>query len=163
MIGTLLTIGAGIIAGIITWVIAEKRIAIENITHERAKWRGQVRKISSRINKAIILNADTGSFNILRCEFALLINPYKDTEKNPYFNEDEAILKCISAAEEGKEESHATEFTIRVSLLLKHDWDRAKFEALALWDKFYFQRCKEPRRLRYEEYLKMKKSNALWY
>ena len=151
MIETVLTstVVASLVAAFISVVTSERRIAIENVTQERAKWRDRIRETSARAHKAIISNAKTEEFSTLRCEFALLLNPFDSN--------DQAILKNISPGVTDAE-AHAFDFIMRVSLLLKHDWERAKFEALPFWRKFCCQRRKEPLRVSYEEYLSMSKA-----
>jgi hypothetical protein len=57
---------------------------------------------------------------------------------------DEEILQILAAGDNAR----ADEFTIRIALLLKHDWERAKFEA-NLWRRL---RQKTPQRVAFKDY-----------
>ena len=60
-----------------------------------------------------------------RAEFVALLNP-NDTE-------DREIIGCIKLPDEGQEIECADEFSERIALLLKHDWERAKLEPGSLF------------------------------
>lgn len=97
-----------------------RNVKVENITRERAKWRDKVRDKALDVHKA----TNTGNeawLSELHLEFSLILNPLDD--------EDRTILDLIRQLKNGPDELHLTEFADRVSLLLKHDWDRAKWEA----------------------------------
>jgi hypothetical protein len=122
MIGTLLTssvIAAIVAAAVAVWT-TQKRISIENITQDRRAWREKIRKKALMVHDALIAR-DEQVLNRLRSEFRALLNP-----RDPDDNE---IISCIKPPNEKKEFEHADEFAERVSLLLKHDWERVKLEA----------------------------------
>jgi hypothetical protein len=122
MIGTLLTssvIAAIVAAAVAVWT-TQKRISIENITQDRRAWREKIREKALMVHDALIAR-DEQVLNRLRSEFRALLNP-----RDPDDNE---IISCIEPPSEGKEFEHADEFAERVSLLLKHDWERVKLEA----------------------------------
>jgi hypothetical protein len=122
MIGTLLTssvIAAIVAAAVAVWT-TQKRISIENITQDRRAWREKIREKALMVHDALIAR-DEQVLNRLRFEFRALLNP-----RDPDDNE---IISCIKPPNEGKEFEHADEFAERVSLLLKHDWERVKLEA----------------------------------
>jgi hypothetical protein len=122
MIGTLLTssvIAAIVAAAVAVWT-TQKRISIENITQDRRAWREKIREKALMVHDALIAR-DEQVLNRLRSEFRALLNP-----RDPDDNE---IISCIRPPNEGKEFEHADEFAERVSLLLKHDWERVKLEA----------------------------------
>jgi hypothetical protein len=122
MIGTLLTssvIAAIVAAAVAVWT-TQKRISIENITQDRRAWREKIREKALMVHDALIAR-DEQVLNRLRSEFRALLNP-----RDPDDNE---IISCIRPLNEGKEFEHADEFAERVSLLLKHDWERVKLEA----------------------------------
>jgi hypothetical protein len=72
----------------------------------------------------------------LRAEFLFLLNPHDVM--------DEAILRLIAL--DGR--TKAEEFSERVRLLLKHDWERAKRES-SLWRSL---REREPRHVTFEDF-----------
>jgi hypothetical protein len=122
MIGTLLT--SSVIAAIVAAAVAiwttQKRISIENITQDRRAWREKVRDKALAVHDALITK-DEQALNRLKCEFRTILNPGDPDDKD--------IISCISLPDDGKEMDCADEFAQRVSLLLKHDWDRVKLEA----------------------------------
>lgn len=130
---------AGLVAGLVTLRTSERKIAIENITKQREVWRDKVRNKSLDVTNAIE-NKSRSKLCGLYTEFSHLLNP-EDTE-------DLAILNLLWSFKSGKtEEELHLEFIERVSLLLKHDWERAKREAKP-W--FFF--TKEPERANYNDY-----------
>jgi hypothetical protein len=132
---------AAVVSGIISILLLERRIEIKNITQERTKWREKVRDVSKRIHHAII-SRNTTQLSALRSEFQLLVDPtcLRDRE----------ILESISMAHDGQEEQRATEFTEHVSLMLKYDWERTKFEAYPFWAKWFKKYPKRKTLLEYE-------------
>lgn len=140
-IATVLSSGvvAGLIAGLVTLRISERKIAIENITKQREVWRDKVRTKSLDVTNGIE-NKALSKLCGLYTEFSHLLNP-EDTE-------DLAILSLLWGFKSGKfEDASHVEFIERVSLLLKHDWERAKREA-----KPWFFLTKEPERMKYDNF-----------
>ena len=108
----LLTFIAGLIAAYVAFWNAEQKIAIDNITKERAKWRDKIREVALEIYKAI-MESDKEKLSELKNKFRLLLNPV-DTEDNN-------IINLICVKDESKKEEQADEFSFCVSHLLKHD------------------------------------------
>ena len=131
----------GIVAGFGSWWIGRKRILMENVTQERSKWRENIRKKALFVHDAI-MDSDGDNLLKLQCEFRALLNPCD--------NEDLGIVKSITLCDTGgskeNQENHAKEFSMRISYLLKHDWERAKREAsFFTWGCFRYtkvKRCK---------------------
>lgn len=128
---------AALVAGLVTLRSSERKIQIENITQERAKWREKI-----RVNALLVLQAaaarDDPKLAELKLVFALLLNPHDA--------EDRAILTSISNLQNVQDpERRLPEFSGRVSFLLKHDWERAKHEA-----KPWFIRSSPPARPEYK-------------
>ena len=121
-----------------------RNIKVENVTKERAKWRDKVRKQSLAIRQAAILG-DAGALADHQLIFKLILNPLD--------KEDRAILSLIQELGLKADERKLTEFGDRIALLLKHDWQRAKWEAE---DKGFFASEMdgepEPRRVTYEQF-----------
>ena len=68
---------------------------------------------------------------------------------NPFDREDQAlVIAARILSDPVKLDDHTREFGVRMTLLLKHDWDRAKREAQP-----WFFRGNEPRRVPYCEHL----------
>lgn len=130
----LLTFVAGILAAYVAFWNSERKIAIDNITKERAKWRDKIREISLDVYKAII-SGNKECLTELQSRFRLLLNPEDE--------EDNRILQLISIKDEQERSEQAEMFSIRVSYLLKHDWERAKLESKPLFMRLRFLHDKE--------------------
>ena len=123
--GLVALIGAvgGVVGALLTWLVGQHRILAENVTAERAKWREKLRQKAVTVHHALMYGsvAERG-LPRLRLEFSLMLNP------NDAF--DNAILSCIDVVQSGQcRKFRAADFESRLSLLLKHDWERAKLEA----------------------------------
>ncbi|GEM_PF-3057934 len=129
----ILTFISGLIVAYVTFWNAERKISIENITKERAKWRDKVRELALEIHKAIVAG-DKPKLSELKNQFRLHLNP---TDK-----EDMNILKLVDANTDDKE-TQADQFATCVSFLLKHDWERAKLESKPLFKRLKFLHSKE--------------------
>jgi len=124
---------AGLVAGLVTLRSSERKIQIENITQERAKWREKIRENARLVHQAA-MDANHKLVAESRLAFQLLLNPFDA--------EDVAIVESIAAIIEAPDPKPGlTEFAGRVAYLLKHDWERAKAEA-----KPWFYRGKPPAR-----------------
>jgi hypothetical protein len=135
---TLLTsaVIAAIVSGVVALLTSERRIAAENVIQERMKWRDKVRELASEVRRAFIGQDNTARLAELRAQFSLHLNPHD--------RRDQQILSLVAPDNADR----IDEFTERVALLLKHDWERAKYEASLcrrLW-----QKC--PERLAFEDY-----------
>lgn len=133
----------GLVAGFVALRKSERKIQIENVTQERAKWREKIRIKSLEVQQAAVAgNAE--KLSELHLEFAHNLNPFHQ--------QDNDILAVIVALKNRDTlDIKLPEFTDRVALLLKHDWERAKHEA-----KPWFFRCCPPKRTSYEELRKIK-------
>ena len=134
-------LGSAVIAAIISaWVariISERNIYIDNITKERAIWRESIRRIASDYP-----NAEDKEKIKLKIELASRLNPYDP--------EDLQLLECLRNVTA----DYTQELTIRTSLLLKHDWERAKNEAKSI-----VHRIMNPvTRITFKEYMKLYKA-----
>jgi len=123
---------ATIVTAYATRAHTERTIYADNITKERAKWRERIRKIISRYPDASEIEK-----SILRRELFTRINPLHAED-----------LRLIEALKNPKSSNDA-EITIRASLLLKHDWERAKEEAKPIWSR----RIRPLHRVTFEEYM----------
>lgn len=120
---------SALVGGFVSLRVSERKIQIENITQERAKWREQIRVNALKVHQSASRAPTSGgktSLAELRLVFELLLNPLDP--------EDIDILKCIEGLSECEEpEKRLPEFSKRVAYLLKHDWERAKREAKPWW------------------------------
>lgn len=100
---------------------SERKILVENITQERAKWREKIRTKAIEVHKAAV-KGDQVWLAELKLTFA--------TSLHPYDPEDNLILDVIEQLKDEKDrQAKLEELSDRISLLLKHDWQRAKQEA----------------------------------
>ncbi len=118
---SLITLLGVVVTAFVTWLIAQRRLMGEHVTAERTKWRDRIREKASNVHDAIMSgNADDALR--LRSEFRALLNP---------FDPDDREILCRIDAEGCNDcrKHRALEFGRSISLLLKHDWERAKLEA----------------------------------
>ncbi len=108
------------ITALVTWSIAQRRIAAQHVIAERARWREEIRVKAAEAHDAI-LRRDAATVNRLKIEFSALLNPFDRRDRELL-----AGIKVEGSHEDGQE--HACKFAQMISLLLKHDWDRAKLE-----------------------------------
>lgn len=120
---------SALVSGFVSLRASERKIQIENITQERAKWREKIRLNAEKVHQAAgIKSAEDRKIPLseLRLVFELLLNP-----TDP---EDVAIIRCIEGLSNCTEpDKRLPEFSRRVAYLLKHDWERAKKEAKPWW------------------------------
>lgn len=129
---------AGLVAGLVALRSGERKIQIENVTQERAKWRSKIRDLSLAVHQATT-SRNSGRLGELVLEFSLILNPIDE--------EDKAIPDLIYRLADSHDTSELLlELRERISLLLKHDWERAKHESHS-----WFHR-NEPQRLKYSDY-----------
>jgi len=131
-------IGSGvfsvIVSALVSKAVAERRIYVENITRERAKWRERIRRVIQEYPIA------TDSQKIkLEMEFVSRLNPYD--------SEDLKLLESLKNTDNNNRE----ELAIRAALLLKHDWERAKNEAKS----FFTRRINPTKRLSFDKYMEL--------
>jgi hypothetical protein len=112
---------AGVVAGYFAFQSPERKIQIEYIAQERAKWRKKIRANALLVQQAAV-GHDPIKLDELHLTFRLLLNPHDE--------EDQLILLTIGNLKNaGNYKAGLVEFSSRIALLLKHDWDRAKHEA----------------------------------
>lgn len=130
---------AGLVAGLVTISTTERKIAIENITQQRQLWRHNVREKCIETVKAF-KNSDSLRIAELYIEFQLILNPLDVNDKS--------ILDTLWDMQSKYDDSKlVVELAEKLSLLLKHDWERAKLEARPIW----FRRS-EPERISYVDF-----------
>lgn len=131
--------GWGFISALLAWLVAQRKVFTENVTRERAEWRKDIRKKSKDVCDVMLREEqkDTrqGDLFKLQNEFRALLNPID--------GDDQDILQSIRLPDSGNESEHARSFMKRISLLLKHDWQRSIDEAkLLLFWRSRFRRRK---------------------
>jgi hypothetical protein len=135
LILTSAVIGA-VFSALFSLLNSERQIAAQNVIQERKDWRDKIRLLASKIHEALVSEAQATKLNALRARLSLLINPHDPM--------DAEILQIIAPGNGAR----ADEFTQRIALLLKHDWERAKYEA-SFWR---WLRQRTPKRVAYKDY-----------
>lgn len=107
----------------------ERSIQIEHVTRERTRWRDQIRALTNETVK-ILSDAKSENFtrDTLSCRSRLVI------ALNPNDPFDTELIEYLDKLIE-KKESNINGFTLRISLLLKHDWERVKNECTPIYKK----------------------------
>lgn len=141
-IETVLTSGvvAALVSGLVSLRNSERKLVIENITQERTKWREKIREKNLQIHEAH-QSKESGKIEAAGAELRLLLNPMDPLDRD--ILSEIAILKNSESTPQDMER-----FSIKLSLLLKHDWERAKQETK---DAFY-KKHKTVKRVAYDEY-----------
>ena len=118
---SLITLLGVVVTAFVTWLIAQRRLMGEHVTAERTKWRDRIRERALQVYDAIV-SGNTDDASKLQNEFRALLNPFDQN--------DQEILRRIDAkgCDDCRKE-RARDFGRSISLLLKHDWERAKLEA----------------------------------
>ena len=138
-----IAVSSAAITALVMWLIAQRRIEVENVTAERAKWREMVRTRALKVHDAI-LRGNEADLRRLKNEFRALLNPFD--------SDDQEILDSMALDGSRKERQARTDaFAERISLLLKHDWERAKLEAGFLPCRWFLDARRRPWDLRHVE------------
>jgi len=128
-----IVLGSSVFAALITSFFTrkshEETIALKYITEERAKWREKIRESMIELNVAVnspLLNGErTSKTRKASTYLKLSLNP------DPEDKLDCEILKSIDEICMKPNYDKFSALEKKVSLLLKHDWERAKNEARA--------------------------------
>lgn len=133
------TVVAALVVALVSFRTNERKLHVENVTQERAKWRSAMRDLTDAIIKAARAK-DCQRVTLYCVQLTLIVNPFDA--------EDKALTQAaeqLATAED--KDALVREFTDRMALLLKHDWEHAKREARP-----WFFRGKVPRRVPYSEF-----------
>lgn len=133
---------AALVSSVISYNSNERKLQIENVTQERAKWRVKVRELAIALHDAKCSND--------KYKLGQLVTQFQ-TNLNPFHDEDKAIIKAIySLSTNTDNDLLFQEVVMRLSLLLKYEWEKAKYESLP----WYLKRLRsEKERTTYEQYL----------
>jgi hypothetical protein len=114
------TVVSGVVAALVSLRSTATTVRVENITKERQKWREKVRELALCVHKAAT-SSTWKDVEELRLQFSLILNPLDA--------EDRRIVAIIGdLAHTPHLDATLLELRDRVSLLLKHDWERVKLE-----------------------------------
>lgn len=145
--GLSIAVLGGWVASLIAFRKDERSVQLNQITEERKKWRESMRKLSAEISALYIENKATPSPSkvaSLRATLATSMNP-KDVEN------DGAILSHYDRLFFANSDDLSM-FNHRIALLLKHDWERVKWECMPLYLKPLFRFTKKQRAWRSKNY-----------
>lgn len=145
--GVSLTAVGGWFASFIAFRKDERGVQLEQVTKERTKWRKSMRKLCEEVAIAHVENrtsAIPAKVASLRACLATSINPKDKTH-------DGAILVHYDRLFSGETDDMEV-FAHRIALLLKHDWERVKWECTPLYIKPFKRFSKKQREWRQENY-----------
>ena len=138
IIQSLISLVAVVATAFVTWSIAQRRLMGEHVTAERTKWRQKIRECASEAHDAI-MSGKICDASKLQNEFRVLLNPFDPDDR-------EILCRIDAQGSDACRENRARELGRLISLLLKHDWERAKLEA----GFFAFRWFVEPKRVSLE-------------
>lgn len=153
--GISLTAAAGWFASFLAFRKDERAVQFEQVTKERTKWRDNMRDLCEEIAIAHVENrasANPAKVASLRARLATSINP-KDKIH------DGAILDHYDRLFSG-ETDDLEMFAHCIALLLKHDWERVKWECTPLYIKPFKRFSKKQREWRQENYRQVELTSA---
>ena len=137
---------AALVAGLVALRTNARNIKVANVISERAKWRDKIRDLALQTHRAMFEYKDK-ELSELHSQLTLNLNP-----GDP---EDRSILKLVGGLPEQKCVSTILdEFTNRLALLLKHDWERAKWESTSIWGRIASRQLRCPKRITFSEFTK---------
>lgn len=137
-----------LIANFVATLNLGSKLESKNITEERKVWRDNIRKQALWVHDAIETK-NVKNLKRLKSEFTALLNPTHDDDLELI----DCIECCIKAITRCNDNSfdpteYQDAFSFRISLLLKHDWERVKHE-VSLFSRF---RYSEPNRISYKDW-----------
>jgi len=144
--GVSLAVIGGWIASLLAFRKDERAVQLEQITKERAKWRDSMRELSEEIAAVLaeeIGTRDTIKVASMRARLATSISP-----KDSFDREILAHYDDLFSGESGDLKL----FVRRISLLLKHDWERVKWECMPLYLKPFLRYTPKQREWRGKYY-----------
>jgi len=141
---------AGWLASFLALRKDEKSVQITQITQERTKWRTAIRELTQNIIIAFSGENEPSIEQKARLRAALA------TSLNPKSKWDNQILSEYGSLVHGGD---MVRFTLAISLLLKHDWERVKWECMPVYKKPFNYLKKENRAWRREDFRALPEAN----
>jgi hypothetical protein len=133
----------------------ERSVQIEQVTKERTKWRDNIRKLTEEIVVIYITQNEKKTPDKVascRCKLATALNPKDD--------HDNEILSHFDDLFAGKA-NNIDLFTRRIALLLKHDWERVKWDCTPIYIKPFIRCCSKQNEWRSNDYRKVEDNPAV--
>lgn len=138
------TVVVGWLASFIALRKDERSIQITQITEERTKWRSSIRDLTQSIVSSFSETQAPSNESKSRNRAALV------TSLNPKCKHDKQILIEYDKLEHNGD---LKRFTHAIALLLKHDWERVKWEATPIYLKpLYYCFISKSRKWKKDEY-----------
>ena len=128
-----IVLGSSVFAALVTAFFTrkshEETVALKYITEERAKWREKIKETMTALNEAV----NSPQLNGERLTKTRKASTYLKLSLNPdpKHKLDNEILECIKKLCDAPSYERFSTLEEKVSILLKHDWERAKREAHA--------------------------------
>ncbi|MCL7419984.1 MAG: hypothetical protein M8364_03675 [Methylobacter sp.] len=138
--GISLTALAGWFGSFIAFRKDERAVYIKQITEERTKWRSEMRNLTQDVVELYSNESETP-----KAEKIQRLRAKLQTSTNPKCKYDKKILEVYDQL---KHKANCEEFTKLMSLLLKHDWERVKWECMPLYLKLILRYTKKQREWR---------------
>jgi hypothetical protein len=140
-------VAGGWLTGLMSLRKDERAVQVEQITKERAKWRDTMRSLAESIATTWHEHQTTpnhAKVAALRARLATSINPKDDKH-------DAEVLEHFDALFSG-DSVDVPLFARRLALLLKHDWERVKWDCLPIYWKPFARWTKKQREWRASKY-----------
>jgi predicted glycoside hydrolase/deacetylase ChbG (UPF0249 family) len=145
--GISVTALTGWLGSILAFRKEERSVQIEQITKERTKWRDNIRKLTEEIVLEYFSQEEThktGNVAAFRSKLATMLNPKSCDDNKLLIHFDELFSGQSTDIEN---------FTRRIALILKYDWERVKWECTPLYIKPFIRYTKKQREWREVNYL----------
>ncbi len=127
MSDALLALAAAVAGALVALWTSERHHRLTNVTAERAAWRARVRELAADLIAGTEPGADETGFAVRRRRAAVVLQ----LSTNPFDPLDREVVdlagRIASANDPDRTETRL--LALRLQLLLKHDWERAKAEA----------------------------------
>lgn len=137
----------GLIAGYVALYNFQKNAKLQHVTSERKKWRDDIRTLSSEFIESTVKKsnslANSNEFNSLLENQRKLKNEIW-VRLNPNDLKDTRIIQLMESLINRHSVKALNKFSLAISNLLKHDWERSKLEVGSnniFWVLFIFILC----------------------
>jgi hypothetical protein len=126
------------VAGLIGWFLAlrkdERATQIEQITTERTKWRTEIRCLLKDIAESY---TDISGTKNTKPEMVVVNRAKLVASLNPHDVNDNKIIEHYDLLFKGDKVDFNV-FANRIAILLKHDWERVKWECVPIYGKLLY-------------------------
>lgn len=124
----------------------ERAVQVEQITRERTKWRDNMRRLTEEIVLTYFENMEVPTLSKIAAHRSRLV-----TSLNPHCKHDNKLLEHFNSLFSlGKTDIEV--FTKRVALLLKHDWERVKWDCTPIYIKPFMRFTAKQREWRSQKF-----------